>query len=208
LKAKKSDKSQARGAIWRFVLVFVATFIVAYLLWHFTAPLANELFTFVGGNIVMLLDGADYTKGIGSTGRYIVIDYEPAKEGKPLTLEYKGFTFNTVFLVALIMAVPNVNYKLRLKILIAGLAILFPVQIFKFVVYVFNYYCQNMRRKSGAFIYPAFMHHSIGYADRIMWRIDGQIIPVIIWGGLFYYYRWHKLFTSMRKKDEPATEAK
>ena len=57
-----------------------------------------------------------------------------------------------------------------------------------------------MRRKSGAFIYPAYMHHSIGYADRIMWRIDGQIIPVIIWAGLFYYYKWHNVFTKMRKK--------
>jgi hypothetical protein len=191
---------QIRSAPLRFVIGFVAAFVIVYLLWSLTAPLANTVFTFIGGNIVMLLDRADYTKAIESAGRYIVVVYEPTKDDKPLTLEYKGFTFSAVFLVALIMAVPNVDYKLRLKILVLGLLILFPIQIFKFVVYVFNYYCQNMRRKSGAFIYPAYLHHSIGYADRIMWRIDGQVIPVIIWAGLFYYYKWHNIFTKMMKK--------
>lgn len=191
---------QIRSAPLRFVIVFVVTFIIVYLLWHVTAPLANEVFTFIGGNIVMLLDRADYTKAIESAGKYLVVAYEPTKDGKPLTLEYKGFTFNTVFLVALIMAVPNVDYKLRLKILVLGLVILYPFQVFRLVVYIFNYYCQNMRRKSGAFIYPAYIHHAIGYADRVLIRIDGQIIPVIIWAGLFYYYKWHNIFTEMMKK--------
>ncbi len=191
---------QIRNAPLRFVIVFVATFIIVYLLWSFTAPLANKVFTFIGGNVVMLFDRADYTRAIESAGRYIVVAYEPTKDGKPLTLEYKGFTFNTVFLVALIMAVPNINYKLRLKILILGLVILYPIQVFRLVVYIFNYYCLNMRRKSGDFIYPAYLHHAIGYADRVLIRIDGQIIPVIIWAGLFYYYKWHNIFTKMMKK--------
>jgi hypothetical protein len=202
LKAGKSDRLPIRIAPWQFIIRFVLSFIAVYGAWHLTAPLANKLFSFVGGNIVMMLDRADYTKSVDSSGRYIVVTYEPTEDGRPLTLEYKGFTFNTVFLVALIMAVPNVNYKLRLKILILALVILYPLQIFKFVVYVFNHYCQNMRRRSGAFIYPAFMHHAIGYADRIMWRIDGQIIPVLIWAALFYYYKWHNMFTRLRKETD------
>jgi hypothetical protein len=197
---EKSDKSGLRIAPWQFVVRFILAFVLVYILWHLTAPLANKVFTYVSGNIVMMLDRADYTKSVNSVGRYIVVDYEPTKDGKPLTLEYKGFTFNTVFLVALILAVPKVEYRLRLKILFLGLLILFPVQVFKFVIYVFNHYCQNMRRRSGAYIYPAYIYHAIGYADRVMWRIDGQIIPVMIWAGLFYYYKWHNIFTRLKKE--------
>jgi hypothetical protein len=148
----------------------------------------------------MAIDSADHTKDVRFHGKYMVIDYGPTKEGKSLTLEYKGFTFNTVLLIALIMAVPKVKYKLRLRILLLGIVILFPVQVFRLVVYIFNYYCLNIRRRSGAFIYPAYLHHSIGYVDKILIRVDGQIIPVIIWGALFYYYKWHYIFSSLRKE--------
>ena len=200
MKARKSDKSQIRGAPWRFVLRFVTTFIIVYLLWHFSAPVANKAFTFFGGNIVMLFDRAGHSKIIEPVDEYVVIKYGLPEDLKTLTLEYKGFTFNTAFLLALIMAVPNVNYKLRLKILILGLVILYPIQVFRLVVYIFNYYCHNLQRKSGATIYPTFLHHAIGYADRVLIRIDGQIIPVFIWACLFYYYKWHNVLTKMRKK--------
>ena len=184
---------------WLFPLRFIFFFALAYMIWHFTAPVGTRILSDIAGGIIMTADRADYTKSVTATGNYIVVDYQPTKDGKPLTLEYKGFTFNTVLLVALIMAVPNVRYKLRLKILLIGLVILFPVQIFKFVIYVFNHYCLNMRRKSGAFIYPAYLHHTIGYVDKVMWRIDGQIIPVLIWGGLYYYYKWHTLLAKISK---------
>ena len=190
--AKKRSK-------WLFFPRFVVFFVIVYLLWHFTAPIANKPFTFLGGNIVMLFDGLDLTKAIKASGKFIVVVYEPTTDGKPLTLDYKGFTFNTVFLVALIMAVPNVDYKLRLKILLLGLVILYPIQVFRLVIYVFNHYCQNMRRKSGATIYPLFIHNAIGYTDRVLIRIDGQIIPIVIWAGLFYYYEWHKMFIKFKQ---------
>lgn len=192
MKAKNSNS-------WLFPFRFIIFFAAAYLVWHFSAPVATRIFSDIAGGIIMVLDRADYTNDIKAKDEYIIIDHKHDKDDKPLALEYKGFTFNTVLLAALIMAVPRVNYKLRLKIMIIGLAILFPIQVFKFVIYVFNYYCQNMRRKSGAFIYPAYIHHSIGYADKTMWRIDGQIIPVVIWGGLYYYYKWHNIFAKLRK---------
>lgn len=148
----------------------------------------------------MLFDGAGYTKAIKSDSEFVVVAYGPRSETKMLTLEYKGFTFNTVLLIALIMAVPDVNYKLRLKILILGMVLLYPIQVFRLVIFIFNYYCQNLRRSDGATIYSSFMHNAIGYADKTLIRIDGQIIPVIIWAGLFYYYKWHNIYTKMIKK--------
>jgi hypothetical protein len=44
------------------------------------------------------------------------------------------------------------------------------------------------------------MHSAIGYVDKTLIRIDSQIIPVIIWAGLFYYYKWHNIFTKLMKK--------
>ncbi|RKX19755.1 MAG: hypothetical protein DRP26_02910 [Candidatus Zixiibacteriota bacterium] len=192
MKGKKINK-------WLFFPRFLIYFIIAYLLWHFTAPIANKALTFLGGNLVVLFDKVEFTKAIKAVGKYIVVAYEPAKEGKNLVLDYKGFTFNTVFLIALIMAVPNINYKLRLKILVLGLVILYPIQVSRLVIYIFNYYCQNIRRKDGTTIYPTFTHNAIGYANRVLIRIDGQIIPILIWASLFYYYKWHKVLMKKRK---------
>ncbi len=188
-----------KSSSWLFPLRFILFFALAYLIWHLTAPVGTRILSDVAGGIIHLFDRADYTKEISASDKYIIVKYEPTKDGKPLALEFKGFTFNTVLLVALIMAVPAIDYKLRLKILIIGLLILFPIQIFKFVIYVFNHYCQNMRRKSGAFIYPAYIHHSLGYIDKVMWRIDGQIIPVVVWGGLYYHYKWHNVLAKLQK---------
>ncbi|MEE9553002.1 MAG: hypothetical protein V3W18_01795 [candidate division Zixibacteria bacterium] len=186
---------------WLFPLRFIIYLALAYVIWVFTAPVGTRILADIGGGIVLLLDRADYTNDIKPYDEYIIIDHKHDGDDKPLTVEYRGFTFNLPFLVALIMMVPKVNYKLRFKILIIGMVIIFPIQVFKFVVYIFNYYCQNIRRRSGAFIYPAYLHHTIGYVDKVMWRIDGQIIPVLIWGGLYYYYKWHNVFTKLRKAE-------
>ena len=157
----------------------------------------------------MLIDQANRTKAVEAVRDLIVVVYEPAIDGKTLNLEYKGFTFNMVFLFALIMAVPNVNYKLRLKILIIGFIIVYPIQVFRVVIYVFNYYCHNIKRRSGATIYPTYLHNTIGYLDKTLIRIDGQIIPVVIWAALFYYYKWHNIFKKLRQaKAEESEDSK
>ncbi len=193
MKAKKPNK-------WFFLLRFLIAFAIIYLLWNFSAPLANRVFTFFGGNILMLFDGANYTRAVEPDGEFIVVVFGAGKNVETLNLEYKGFTFNTVLLLALILAVPDVNYKLRLKILILGMVVLYPIQIIRLVIFIFNYYCQNMGRRGGGTLYPQFTHNAIGYVDKTLIRIDGQIIPVFIWAGLFYYYKWHNVFTKMMKK--------
>ena len=182
---------------WLFFVRFVIFFIVVYTIWHFSASITNKPFTFIGGNLIMLFDGRDLTKAVKAVDKLIVVVYEPSKDGKTLTMDYKSFTFNTVFLLALILAVPDIKHKLRFKILLLGMLILYPEQIFRMVIYVFNHYCNNMRLRSGAFIYPAYLHHAIGYIDRVLIRIDGQIVPIIIWASLFYYYKWHYIVKKM-----------
>ena len=194
MKAKSSNS-------WLFPLRFLLFFALTYIIWDFTAPVGTKVFSYVAGNIVLAIDDAGHATDIFPYEKYIVVQYPAARDGKPLSLEYKGFTFNTVLLVALIMAVPRVDYKLRLKLLILGLIILFPIQIFRLVVYIFNFFCRNIKRSDGSFIYPAYLYHSIGYVDKTLIRIDGQIIPVLIWSGLYYYYKWHNIFTKLRKAE-------
>ena len=109
----------------------------------------------------MLFDSNNFTKSMYAKDKYIVINYAPSPDGKPRVTGYDIYTFNTVFLIALIMAVPGIKYKLRLKILLIGLALLFPIQLLRLVIYVFNYYGQNMRLASGERLYSTIVWQSL-----------------------------------------------
>lgn len=178
---------------WRFVVRLVLYFILAFLLWMVTTPAVNTVLTFCGEKIVLLFDDFDITQSIKSAGRNIIVTYFPSPDGKPWVINYRNLTFNTVFLIALIMAVPDVNYKLRLKILGLGFLILFPFQVARLVVTVFNYYGQHMEIDNQS-IYPTVPRKALYYTERAMARLDGQLVPVAIWAGLFFYYKWHYKF--------------
>jgi hypothetical protein len=171
-------------------LRFVVFFLVAFGLWFLTAPVVNHVLVFCAEKIVFLFDNYDITKAIDSAGKKIYVLYAPSPDGEPYVLNYRHLTFNTVFLLALIMAVPNVDTKLRFKILIIGLTCLFPVQVFRLVVTVFNYYGQHIKR-DGESVYPVVYRKGLWFTERGLARLDGQLIPVVIWAGLFFYYKWY-----------------
>jgi len=126
--------------------------------------------------------------------------FHPTPDGKPLATSFKYFTFNGVFLAALILAVPKVKYKLRLKILLLGFFFLVPFQLLLFNVFVFDNYAKRMMWSSDKFVYSDFVRNSLLYGRRILMRIEGQLIPVLIWAGLFYYYRWHNILAKRMLK--------
>jgi len=181
---------------------FIGVFAIAFTIWHFTAPVGAWFYAGTADLVVRALDGKNITNKISSENGYIIVDHRRGREDKPLVLEYKGFTFNSVFLIALTMIVPGVNHKLRIKILIIGLLLLFPEQIFRLVVTIFSYYAEKMRMRDGGYIYPMYLIRSVNYVEGAMIRIDGQIIPVVVWAALFYYYKWHNIFTKRRKSKE------
>ncbi len=117
-----------------------------------------------------------------------------------MATSFKYYTFNGVFLIALILAVPKVNYKLRLKILLLGFLVLVPFQLLLFNVYVFDNYARKMMWSSDRYVYSGFVRNSLLYGRRILMRVEGQLIPVIIWVGLFYYYKWHRILTKRIQK--------
>ena len=165
-------------------------FAVAFGLWVVTTPAVTTVLSFVSEKVVMLLDSHGLTLGMESEGRHIALHYQPTPDGKPHYMNYRNISFGTVFLLALIMAVPNVDYRLRLRILVIGYAMLFGVQVVRLVVYVFNYYGQNMT-VGGESLYPVFWRKAIFFTDRTLARLDAQAIPVMIWSGLYFYYVWY-----------------
>ncbi len=195
---KKSKRKIAD--IWLFLISFILYFAAVFIIWNFTKPAGTKVFAFCGGQIVKLLDSNNFTKDIITRDGEIYVFFHPTPDGKPLATSFKYFTFNGVFLAALILAVPKVKYKLRLKILLLGFFFLVPFQLLLFNVFVFDNYAKRMMWSSDKFVYSDFVRNSLLYGRRILMRIEGQLIPVLIWAGLFYYYRWHNILAKRMLK--------
>jgi hypothetical protein len=177
----------------------VVYFLAAFLLWIGTTPVCNNILAFCGEKVVMIFDSYDITKSISTSGKTIIVKYEPSPDGKPHLINSRNITFNVVFLLALIMAVPDVHYRLRLKILLLGIALLFPVQVLRLSTYILNYYGQHMLM-DGNSLYPIVWRKALFFGDLTLTRLDSMLIPVIIWAGLFFYYKWHYKFLRKNSK--------
>jgi hypothetical protein len=134
-----------------------------------------------------------------SSGKDIIVKFYPSPDGKPMSINSRNITFNTVFLMALIMAVPDIRNKLRLKILIIGIILLFPVQLLRICIYVLNYYGQHMQ-KDGIYVYPVLWRKSLFFGDLTLTRLDSMLVPVVIWAGLFFYYKWQYILIKRETK--------
>lgn len=148
----------------------------------------NKAVTFIAQPIVKGLDTHDLTRDMHTEGKNIYIAYAPS-DGTPLVADYRRISYNFVFLVALILAVPDIRPRLRLRILGIGLLILFPIHILRVVIFVLNHYGQHMKI-DGVSIYPYVIRKALFHAERIFRILDGYLTPVIIWLGLLFYYRW------------------
>lgn len=139
--------------------------------------------------IVYLLDWHDYTQKIAYSGSITELFFYDSPGGRPLNFEYRTFSFNFVPLLALILAVPDVRPKLRLKILLIGMALIFPFHVFRLVLLMLNYYGQHMQTSEGP-AYPFLYRKGLYYADLIIIRLDGYLTALTIWFGLMFYYKW------------------
>jgi len=193
------EKSKKKIAdIWVFIISFIIFFATAFLIWNTSKPVGTKIFAFCGEKIVKLLEKGNTTKRVVTQDGEIFVFYHPSPDNEPIATNFKYYTFNGVFLFALIMAVPGVNYKLRLKILIIGFVLIFPFQLLLFVIFVLNSYAKRMMIRDG-FLYPDLIRHFLSYGQKILIRVEGQLVPIIIWAGLFYYYKWHNILTERLK---------
>jgi hypothetical protein len=166
----------------------VIAFPLVFLVWILTVPVMNTVITSLATPIIYILDWHDVTDNIRVDGDMIYFYYSPS-DGKPVVADYRRMTYNFVFLVALILAVPDIRPRLRMKILLIGLLILFPLHVFRVVIFILNHYGQYLRSGDKT-LYPLLYRKFLFYSYRLQLLLDGYLTPLLIWGGLMFYYRW------------------
>jgi hypothetical protein len=169
------------------------------LLWYLLSPVLAVIVGNVGEFLVRVADWHDLTRTIDIQGDQIYVQYIPASSDQALIIGYRRFSYGIVLLIALILAVPDVRWRLRLKILLLGSAMMFSLQVFRFAALVLDHYGQHVRHL-GEPIYPMLYRRLLHYADKLMLRLEGHVIPLLIWAGLYLYYQWYRRFLQPRKK--------
>ena len=56
------------------------------------------------------------------------------------------------------------------------------------------------------YLYPEYLRQILSFSQRTLIRVEGQLVPIVIWGGLFYYYKWHKVLTKRLKSHKAEGE--
>lgn len=128
--------------------------------------------------------------------------YSPTPTGKPFALDYRFVSYNLPFLIALVMAVPDTRMKIRLKILALGSVMLFMIDVLMLVVGMLNYYATLA--VNGQPFFSAAWTTILHYAERLATRLNGEVPPLLIWAGLFFYYKWYRDSVQRRDKSKPA----
>ena len=140
--------------------------------------------------LVRLFDTHGLTRSVTATAATVYLYYSPTPTGKPFALDYHFVSYNLPFLIALIMAVPDTRMKIRLKILALGFVTLFAIDVLMLVVGMLNYYATL--DINGQPFYSAAWTKMLYYAERLAARLNGEVPPLLIWGGLFFFYIWNR----------------
>lgn len=144
--------------------------------------------------VVKILDGYEITESIRTSGGHVLaLRYSTAPDGVPVLMNYNIMTHGTFFLFALVLAVPDTKWRLRLKIGIIAGALIFAAQVARVVVFAFNHYGQHVRL-DGEWVYPELVVYGLFYANRFFDVAANQVFPVVIWACLYFYYVWHRQF--------------
>ena len=189
--------SKPKSVRFRFILRFLLFFSVGIAVWYWLTPLEASFTAWVAEPLVRLIDSYNLTQDLASSGASILHYYSPSPTGLPFEISYRFVNYNDFLLFALIMAVPGVRPRLRLKILLLGFVILFPTHVAMVLMAIAkNLSLLDINKQP---FYSVFVRNALFYIDRVMTRINGELFPVLIWAGLYYFYEWHK-YLSLRTK--------
>lgn len=117
-------------------------------------------------------------------------------------MDYRFASYNLPFLVALTMAVPGIGVRIRLKVIVFGLAALFLIDVLMLVVGMLGHYATLA--VNGQPFFSATWVTILHYAERFAVRLNGEVPPLLIWAGLFFYYKWYRDLKRHRGRPKPA----
>ena len=105
--------------------------------------------------------------------------------------------FDSVLLLTLIFAVPQIKFKIRIKILLWGIFLSVLVHLFKIVVIVKDGYAHLFVIK-GTPYYSSFETAIYGFGRGFFTRLGNQFVPVLIWSILYIKFAGIKIVKSTK----------
>jgi hypothetical protein len=155
------------------LLVFSAKTLVLlvliYPLWSVLTPLYNGFVAEVSNSFISITGKASGIVLIPE-GHFIWIDeFETEPKAVMQRIDVNKVYFNLILLIALFLATPSLGLQGRLKLLFAGLAVLFIAHVFSVVIIA--------RDVQGGILRQA---------QRFLITMGFQLFPILIWAMLTY----------------------
>ena len=124
-------------------------------------------------------------------GKYIFVHNVISEKNPKLSVRVKAslIHFDMVLLFALIWAVPNINWKKRMKIFLLGFAIIFVIHLVKIFIFIKCEYAPHIK-VDGLPYWSPFQRKVYNYLSDFIILVVNQIFPVLIWSLLYWKYWW------------------
>lgn len=178
-----------------FLARLLVFFLIFYFAWHMLTPLYNRALAPAALLLVKAseIGGLHLTRSLQPEGEYIFVQHLASVENPESAVRIKTrvIHFDLVLLSALIWTVPKVSRKKRVKILLAGLAILFPLHLVKILLFVKHEYSLHIQI-DGVQYWSPFLRSTYKYLADFIVLIANQVVPVVIWSLLYVNLWWRK----------------
>lgn len=164
------------------LLVFSAKILVLlvliYPLWSVLTPLYNSFVAEVSNSFVSLTEKASGI-ALRPEGHFIWIEKPGAGPRTAMQgIDVNRVYFNLILLVALFLATPNLGFQRRLKLLLAGLTILFITHVISVVIIAKYAHISSLAKHYD------IQRRILGQARRFLITIGFQLFPILIWAML------------------------
>jgi hypothetical protein len=190
-----SKKIKSKKVLFLLRLVFF--FGLFYLLWYFLSPLYNQILAPVSTQILKLseIGGEHITNYMQVQGKYIFVQHAGSEDHPELSVRVRTNVvhFDMVLLFALIWAVPDINWKRRMKIFLLGFAVIFVLHLVKIFIFVKNEYAPHIK-VNDVHYWSTTQQKAYRYLSDFILLVVNQIFPVLIWSLLYVGYWWEKRF--------------
>lgn len=175
-----------------FLIRLVFFFAFFYLLWYFLSPFYNRILAGSSEAVIQFSETGELkiTKSVKAEEKSIWVYHIP-EDSRPIKYRGNMVHFDMILLFSLIWAVPNINFKKRLRLFLLGIIIIFGVHLLKMFVYVKHEYAQHIKF-DGVHYFSPFQRAVYGNLKDFFLTIGNQLMPILIWSLLFVKHWWRQ----------------
>ena len=183
---------RVKSAKLLFLIRLVFFFAFFYLLWYYLSPFYNIILAGVSEEVIQFSETGKLkiTESVEGVEKWIWVYHIP-KDSAPIKYRGNLVHFDMVLLFALIWAVPNIDFKKRLKLFLLGIFIIFGVHVIKIFVYVKHEYAQHIKLDDVRYFSP-FQRAVYWNLKEFFLRVGNQLMPILVWSLLYVKHWWKK----------------